>query len=234
MKVARIVLPAMVLALACASPAWAQEGTKGRALLQMIDAIYGDFSKCTEVPSAAVSKESERKFLVPLSSVMKRSYESDRGKIVDQFSKEPAQKMMVQTAFVIAYWVLNLLISIALSSIFLWLGANIAGEKVGTFRTALVCSSFDRVIIYALAIGLAFGLGVLLNGKEPQGSIWNIGMPIMLVGAFFLISTAIVKIVYKIKWGKAFLIQLCTRVAVFLVTVFILGFASAVSLAASG
>jgi hypothetical protein len=55
-------------------------------------------------------------------------------------------------------------------------------------------------------------------------------IPVMLLAIFFLISTWIVKLVYRIKWGKAFLIQLCTRVAVILVAVFILGFASAVSL----
>jgi len=232
MKAVRTVLLAAILVPAFTMAAQAQEGTKGRALLQMIDAIYGDFAKCTEVPKAAVAKERETKLLVPVSGFLKPSYDSDKSKIVGRFGKEPGQTVMLQTAFGTCYLVLSLLISIALSSVFLWLGASIAGQKTGTFRTALVASSYDRVSIAALAIGVTFGMGYLLKGKPIEGSIGTVVIPIVLVILFFFISTAVVKLVYKINWGKALLIQLCTRIAVVLLAVFVLGFASAVSLAA--
>ncbi|HUU68633.1 MAG TPA: hypothetical protein VM186_03865 [Planctomycetota bacterium] len=233
MNAVRTVLLAALLVPAFTMAAQAQEGTKGRALIQMIDAIYGDFAKCTEVPKAAIAKERETKLLVPVSGFLKPSYDSDKSKIVGRFSREPGQTVMLQTAFGTCYLVLSLLISIALSSVFLWLGANIAGQKnPAGFRTALIASSFDRVTIAALAIGVTFGMGYLLKGKPIEGSIGTVVIPVVLLILFFFVSTAVVKLVYRINWGKALLIQLCTRIAVVLLAVFVLGFASAVSLAA--
>ncbi|HUS59134.1 MAG TPA: hypothetical protein VM141_10820 [Planctomycetota bacterium] len=197
-----------------------------RTLLQMIDAIYGDFSKCTNVPDAAASPGKEKKLLVPVTSFLRESYDSDKGKIAGQ-QTEQGQKVLLQTALGICYFVMSLLVSIALSSIFLWLGASIAGEKGSTFRTALVCSSFDRVTIGLLLIGVTFLLSVVSTDGSLQVGAMRFVVPVALIIAFFFISTTICKYVYKIGWGKAFLIQFCARVAVLLVAVVILGFASA-------
>jgi len=229
MKFARIALPVVALAFIFTSSAAAQEGAKGRTLLHMIDTIYGDFSKCASVPEAASSREKEKKLLVPVISLMRDSYDSEKTRIASE-TQEQGKKVLLQTAFGICYFILSLLISIALSSIFLWLGATIAGLKGKTFITALICSSFDRVIVSLVLVGIAFLLGAVVKDNSLMAGAMKFIVPVVLVIFLFFISTVISRYVYGTTMGKAFLIQLCARVAVGLVAVFILGFASAASL----
>ena len=237
MKALRILLAAVTLAILGSSTALAIEERyeapiKGKTLLMMIDTIYGDFTKCTEVPKAAITKKAETILLLPMIGPFKGAYSRDRGKIDEQFSGD--KKKMLCQAFGIAYFVLSVLVSIAMLSVFMWLGAGIAGEreKSGNFRKALMASFFDRVTIALLVVGIGFGLAHLV-GDQLQGVVGNVVVPVVLLVLFFILSTAIVKMVYNLKWTKALLIQICTRVAVGLVAVFILGFASAVSLAST-
>ena len=203
---------------------------QGKALWQMVDTLYGDFSKCWAVPRVAGHAEKESAFFLPMPSILREAYRSDKVKMEEL---PASQQTVVKPAFGIAYFLFALLMTIALSSIFLWIGASLAGarkEDGGNFMKALIASSFDRAIIAGLLIAITFGLGQALNTDGLSGTMGTTIIPVLLVVIFFFISTWIVKLVYNIKWGKAFLIQLCTRVAVILVAGFILGFATAVSL----
>jgi len=206
---------------------------KGKALWQMVDALYGDFSKCFDVPRVASTRGKESPFLLPMPSTLRDAFDKDRSR-VSELPK--AQQGMVSSAFGIAYFLFALLISIALSSMFLWLGASIAGQrsdgKHSNFHRALICSSFDRVIIALLLVAITFGLGQGINAERLDGPAGRYVIPVMLLAIFFLISTYIVKVVFGVNWGRALLVQICTRVAVILIAVFILGFASALSLTA--
>jgi len=236
MKMTRYVLLVVILSIAFSRTAQAQDAVldanpfKGRALWQMVDTLYGDFSKCWAVPKVARKTEEQSPFLIPMPSILQDAFNNDRAKM----AQLPAsQQNVVRPAFGIAYFLFALLMTIALSSIFLWIGASLAGarkEQGGNFMKALIASSFDRAIIAALLIAITFGLGQALNADGLSGTMGATIIPVILVIIFFLISTWIVKLVYDIKWGKALLIQVCTRVAVILVAVFILGFATAVSL----
>ena len=238
MKMARYAILLVILSTIISSSAMAQEveGTRGpiegKALWQMVDTLYGDFSKCWAVPKAALNTEAESPFLVPMPTILRDALKSDRVKMAQL---PPNQQSVVKPAFHIAYFLFALLMTVALSSVFLWIGASLAGQRKeqGNFMKALICSSFDRALIAALLIAITFGLGQALNADGLAGVMGTTIIPVLLVIVFFLISTWIVKLVYHIHWGKAFLIQVCTRVAVILVAVFILGFASAVSLASA-
>ncbi len=238
MKMARYAILLVILSTIISSSAMAQEveGTRGpiegKALWQMVDTLYGDFSKCWAVPKAALNTEAESPFLIPMPSILRDAFNNDKVKMAQL---PPNQQSVVKPAFGIAYFLFALLMTVALSSVFLWIGASLAGQRKeeGNFMKALICSSFDRALIAALLIAITFGLGQALNADGLGGVMGTTIIPVLLVVLFFLISTWIVKLVYNIHWGKAFLIQVCTRVAVILVAVFILGFASAVSLASA-
>jgi len=206
---------------------------KGKPLWQMVDALYGDFSKCFDVPRVAGTAGKETPFSIPMPSVLKDAAEKDRERVKEL---PKAQQGTVRSAFGIAWFLFALLVSIALSSIFLWLGASIAGQRATpdgrrtNFRRALLCSFLDRMIIAGLLVAITFALGQGINAERLDSTTGRYGIPIALLVIFFLISTYIVRIVFGINWARAFLVQICTRVAVILVAVFILGFASALAL----
>jgi hypothetical protein len=238
MKMARYAILPVILSAIISSSAIAQEAEKtknpleGKTLWQLVDTLYGDFAKCWAVPKVAVDTEAESPFLLPMPSILRKAFQSDKASMAEL---PPNKQTLVRPAFGIAYFLFALLITIALSSVFLWIGAGLAGQRKegGNFMKALICSSFDRISIATLLIAVTFGLGRALNPEGLAGVMGTTIIPGILVFVFFLISTWIVKLVYHIHWGKAFLIQVCTRVAVILVAVFILGFASAVSLASA-
>lgn len=238
MKMARYAIPLVILSTIISSSAMAQEveGAKGpiegKALWQMVDTLYGDYSKCWTVPKVALNIEAESPFLLPMPTILRDAFNNDKARMAQLPLN---QQSVVKPAFGIAYFLLALLMTVALMSVFLWIGASLAGQRKeqGNFMKALICSSFDRALIAALLIAITFGLGQALNADGLGGVMGTTIIPVLLVVVFFLISTWIVKLVYHIHWGKAFLIQVCTRVAVILVAVFILGFASAVSLASA-
>jgi len=229
MKAARIYLPCIIaLSVTMGSTAWAEkiDMKKGRAMMQMTDALYGDYFKCINVPRYATApKPIDKIFGIGMSSPLVKALGDDERGI------EGRQKPL-RDAMRIAYFVLSVVVGIALSTIFIWMGANIAGQRSdhGNFNKALLCAFFDRIIITALAIGAAFIIGSYFSAGDLSGAMGEIVIPAALLVFFFFVSTYIVKLVYNIKWPKAFLIQLCTRVAALLVAVFILGFASALSL----
>ncbi len=241
MKMARYTMLVLILSVIVTATAVAEEieqnanPFKGKALWQMVDTLYGDVTKCWKVPEVAASAEKEVTLLLPLPSPLQVAYQQDKIKM----EQLPAgQRSMVNSAYITAYFLFGLLITIALSSLFLWLGAGLAGERSkqegkSSFMKALICSSFDRAIIAVLLVAITFGLGRTLNAEGLSGVMGHTVIPVFLLVALFLVSTWIVKMVYRIKWGKAFLIQICARVAVVIVAVFILGLASAVSLASA-
>lgn len=95
-------------------------------------------------------------------------------------------------------FLLFLLIAVLVGTFFMWIGAKLAGVKKAGFGNSFLAalgSALVTWLISALFAGVA-GIGAIIG--------FFIGL---------LLSLLVIKAVYKIDWGKAFLVWVCHLLA---------------------
>lgn len=95
----------------------------------------------------------------------------------------------------------------ALSASFIWIGSKLAGIQKATFGKAFISALLSSVAVWSLT-----GYSAVYVGVESI-SVWLLGLAI---------TVGILKFVYTISWGKAFLLWICTGIAHVIVGVIVI------------
>jgi len=91
-------------------------------------------------------------------------------------------------------------VATAVSALFIWIGAKIAGVKNVTFMKSFWAALISSVFIWVLA--------AVINAPG-----WIIGL---------LVSLVVIKVIFDTTWGKAFLAWIFHGVAQFVLLVFVI------------
>ena len=86
----------------------------------------------------------------------------------------------------------------ALSASFIWIGSKLAGIQKATFGKAFISALLSSVAVWSLT-----GYSAVYVGVESI-SVWLLGLAITI---------GILKFVYSISWGKAFILWIFTGIA---------------------
>ena len=86
----------------------------------------------------------------------------------------------------------------ALSASFIWIGSKLAGIQKATFGKAFISALLSSVAVWSLT-----GYSAVYVGVESI-SVWLLGLAI---------TVGILKFVYSISWGKAFILWIFTGIA---------------------
>ena len=86
----------------------------------------------------------------------------------------------------------------ALSASFIWIGSKLAGIQTATFGKAFISALLSSVAVWSLT-----GYSAVYVGMESI-SVWLLGLAI---------TVGILKFVYTISWGKAFILWIFTGIA---------------------
>jgi len=95
----------------------------------------------------------------------------------------------------------------ALSASFIWIGSKLAGIQKATFGKAFISALLSSVAVWSLT-----GYSAVYVGVESI-SVWLLGLAI---------TVGILKFVYTISWGKAFILWIFTGIAHVIVGVIVI------------
>ena len=91
-----------------------------------------------------------------------------------------------------------IMVATVLSASFIWIGSKLAGIQKATFGKAFISALLSSVAVWSLT-----GYSAVHIGLESI-SVWLLGLAVTI---------GILKLVYAIDWGKAFLLWICTGIA---------------------